>query len=296
MNPEVLTHQDLEDLLELKYNRKNSVYVQQFRDLYQPDITQDELSLYDQDPDAQLIRMHGRYLSYVADRRILLRHPEHGYYSVPYVVRGTAYYHDNTTDKLEDIRYEWDCRPGRDHAMFITISPRAIGSVWRLHSSIKSLWPSFMDWLRKRFGISQYVWAMEPTKRHYSHYHLVTQGRHQKGRMAKAILAWWQGHGIDIDHPGVDVQYARTDPVKYALKYVAKGTTDVFWSSMLWLSGGRIWGRSVGLGGGWGENNSETSLWECLGVIEMMYLEQIMKGLLEWEDIGQLRYTLDHPT
>ena len=114
--------------------------------------------------------------------------------------------------------------------------------------------------------------------------------------MAKSILHWWKNHGTDIDHPGVDVQYARTDPVKYALKYVAKGTTDPFWSAMLWMSGGRIWGRSIGLGGGRGENNSEESLWEVLGVIEIMFLEQIKKGLLTWEDLGSIRYYLAHPS
>jgi len=292
LDAEILTPADLSELLNRRYSRTKGVYVQQFLDSPYPTLDDDP----DRDPDQVLSRMHGRYLSYVTGRRILLHHEELGYWSVPYVVRGTEQYHHDTKKKLLWIREAWDSQPNPDLAMFITISSRAVGSAWVRHKQMKSLWPKFMDWLRKRFQTDRYVWACEPTKRHHTHFHLVLHGRHPKGLMAQEILQWWQSHGVDIENPGVDVQYAREDPMGYALKYVSKGTSDYFWSALLWLSGGRIWGRSRGLGREGGENNSETSSgWEVLGSVDIIYISELMSGNLEYEDIASIEWHRYHP-
>jgi len=287
MDCDVLSDYDVTDMLHRKYNRKNGVYVDQFKDHPFIDLRTD----YDKSPAMVLMRMHARYLDDCNDKKLVLEHEEKGYYIRPYVVRGCLEYDEKTSNRMLNIRDDWDRRPNRDLAMMITISPRAVGSMWCVHKQIKYWWPAFMDWMRHRFTFSRYVWAMEPTKRHYSHYHLVIQGRHPKGLLAQEILSWWQRHGLDIEDPGVDVQYARGDPCNYALKYVTKGCQDQLWSAVLWLSGGRIWGVSRGLGRDGGKNNSESlsdGKWVFLGSIPKIYIRSLLDGEILIEDIREL--------
>ena len=283
-----LTNEDLREMRHIHYGRKRSVYIDQFFGGC------DLESGHGTGPEAQIQDAHSEYLAYCNGRRILLRRIEDGkMWSLPYVVRGTATYKTKTHNRMLDIASDWRNHKNWQKAMFITIAPRAVGSQWQIHKQVKFYWSAFMDWLRKRFLIGNYMWAMEPTQRHYSHYHLVVQGRHPKGLMAQEILSWWKSKGMDIEDPGVDVQYSRKDPSTYAMKYVAKGTGDKLWSSMLWLTGGRIWGVSRGLGRGEGRlSQNENPEWECLGSVSNLYIDEILSGRLAYEDIGSINWHL----
>jgi hypothetical protein len=289
LEPGTITQADLSTLIDHYHDRKNSKNLEQFLDK-----GSGQLSLFSSMGSSQehIIRIYDRYRRYCEEHKIILNHPDHGYWSIPYTVRGDPQYIQEQKKKINNIKDRWPIdRP----AMLITISPRAVGSIYQVHRQIKKVWPKLIERLRKKWGAKHYIWAIEPTKRHYSHYHLVLSGRAPKGTLAQDILHYLQGHGIDIADPGVDVEYCRRDPIKYAMKYVMKGSSDVLWSSMLWLSRGRIWGRSLtlGLGQGGGENNSD-GLWTVKGVCRNIWVDELISGILTWGEIGSLDWHLLH--
>jgi len=224
------------------------------------------------------------YHEYVKDKSILLMSASDptNHISKPYNVRGTEVYESNTKKRIYDIRREWDRRPEGKRAMLITISPRQVGSVLTLHRQMKALWPKFTDWLRHRYPYSMSIWSAEPNKRHYTHYHMVVNGIHVKGIMAQRILKWWRGHGVDIENAGVEVERCKKHPCGYALKYVSKGSKDLFWQGILWMGGGRIWGASRGLGRP-PLTKSETK-WTYCGVCGTEWFAKYRKDLV-WGDV-----------
>jgi len=136
-----------------------------------------------------------------------------------------------------------------------------------------------------------YVWAIEPTKRSYPHYHMIIARRTKKGELAQAILAWWKSYDVDIADPGVDVQHVRGDGASYALKYVTKGCSDPLWSAMLWLTGKRLWGASRGLGNLPINSHPETPPekdWTLVGIVPTVMIEWIMQDRPPPEDIAEL--------
>ena len=255
-----LSFSDTYEIEGIAYQRKRGANLQQFHDHTQPEQNPD----WEMTPIAIISRIGDRYRDYASKRKIILQKGDQ-YAKIPYTVRGSKSYTDASKKRLARIREDWDLVR---YAMKVCIAPRAIGSMWRIHKDVKKLWPRFMDWFRRRFQPDIYTWSMEPTKRHYSHYHLVSEGRHPKGLMAQEILHWWQGHGVDIENPGVQVDYADgSQAVDYAVKYVEKGCNDMLWQTIMWMSRGRMWGVSRGLGRGGGEINSATNEWTYIGVM-----------------------------
>ena len=205
---------------------------------------------------AELMRIHSNYLDDVKDQYILLQNRiDETYLALPYVVRGMAEYTRRSQKRANKIMKEWK-RKRLPKGMFITFSPRQVGSINKLREKIHDLWPKFMNYLRMykdpEYGHypyrGEYVWAVEPNERHYAHYHMLLGRRVAKGPLAQLTLKWWQSNGVDIEDPGVDVQHAKKDPKTYVLKYVTKGSKDPIWCAMLWLSRARAWGASRGLG------------------------------------------------
>lgn len=233
-----------------------------------------------------------RYHEYVSDKRILLHQSSDptNHIAKPYMARGTDQYEQKIKRRLRDIRRDWLQRPGHRRATMITIAPRAVGSVLGLHRQIKALWPKLTDWLRHRFEYNTSIWAAEPTKRHYTHYHLVISGWHSEGLMAQEILHWLKSHGVDIENPGVEVKKCDRDPVWYATKYITKGSRDLFWQGMLWMGGGRIWGASRGLGNSPMTKSEEK--WTYCGVCDAKWFEKYRESLV-WGDVLPDRFISD---
>lgn len=227
---------------------------------------------------------------YVKDKRILLYKTSDptDHRALPYVVRGTEEYERRLRKRLDAIEDGWRKR-GTMRCTMITIAPRAIGSVYALHTQIKGLWPRFMDWMRKRSPLTRMIWAVEPTERHYTHYHLVISGSHTKGPWAQAILKWWQDHGVDIDQPGVEVTTDRevgypNDPIGYASKYLRKTCRDLFWMGLMMLDNRRWWGATVGLGRGGVVETNSAGKWTYCGVCERKWFIEQRKYLV-WGDV-----------
>ena len=140
------------------------------------------------------------------------------------------------------------------------------------------------------------MWAMEPTKRHYSHYHLVISAYYNSGDMAQAILGWWRDHGADIENPGVKVEVVRRDPVDYAMKYITKGHKDLVWAGVMWLCRGRMWGVSSNLAVAGGKTNSYGfNVWIYGGTYSLMWIEAIFHYNIPPEDISQIEFLLRPP-
>jgi len=230
------------------------------------------------------------YHRYTKDKRILLHKQADptDHIAKRYCARGTDAYAERIAKRLRCIREDWDSRPNRDRATMITIAPRAIGSIWAIHKQIRTLWPAFTDWMRHRFIFTRSIWAIEPTQRHYTHYHYVISGWHVKGLLKQTILEWFRAHGVDIEGPGVKVSLSYEvkggrDPIGYASKYIAKGNNDLLWQGMLWMSGTRGWGVSRGLGRGGAVTKSEGK-WTYCGVCTSEWFRKYRSDLV-WGDV-----------
>lgn len=260
--------------------------------------------------------MHRQYLLYCKSRFLCLRKVqiEHEYKAVPYVVRGSESYTHRSKVRVHRIMDKW-ASMHMPHATMITIAPRATGSPYQRYLMMKFLWPKFMNWLRMRDQKTTYqvmigrdcensiqptitygsrgnsIWAMEPTQRHYPHYHIILGRRiADLEGFALDILDWWRAHGVDIGRHGVKAEACRgSDQARaYALKYVSKGSSDPFWSAILWLTHGRIVGVSRPLAAA-PLTNSQTKYlhtccsepkkiagWDLIGVLPSIFMEMIL--------------------
>lgn len=247
------------------------------------------------------------------------------YRGIPYVVRGTETYTRRSQGRAYGIVGRWQ-HLRLPAGMFITISPRPSTSLYRETDRMKKLWTKYTNAVRMhtvRWDIRDghrlrpkercpkeyvrteypyrgaYVWAIEPhpgdgPASEYPHYHMALGRRvADKEGFALWTLAWWQSHGVDIEGPGVDIQYARgSDQVgRYVVKYVTKGCNDALWSAMLWLTGWRSWGASRVLGNppiNSQPTDPQNPEWEMIGIVPTVMIEWIMQDRPPPDDIQQL--------
>lgn len=294
--PGSISFDEIEDLKHIHYDRVRAIFLDRF-------IPDD--FLHTLTPNEYLQEMHHQYLLYTQSRFLCLRKVqiEDEYKAIPYVVRGSESYTHRSKVRVHRIMDKW-ASIGMPHATMITIAPRATGSPYQRYLMMKILWSKFTNWLRSRPQYrGNYIWCMEPTKRHYPHYHLILGRRiADLDGLALDILDWWRAHGVDIGRPGVKVEACRgSDQARmYALKYVNKGSTDPMWSAILWLSHGRIVGVSRPLAGA-PLTNSQTKYlhtcctdpkkvqgWDLIGVLPSIFMEMILRDRPPPDDIRKI--------
>ena len=283
--PGSISFSEIDDLKHIHYDRLKAICLERF--------TPDDF-LHTLTPNDYLIDMHRQYLLYTASRFLCLRKVqiEDEYKAIPYVVRGSETYTHRSKIRVHRIMDKWK-GIGMPHATMITIAPRATGSPYQRYLMMKILWSKFTNWLRSQTSTrGNYIWCMEPTRRHYPHYHMILGRRiaDLKG-LELDILDWWRAHGVDIGLKGVKAEACRgSDQARaYALKYVVKGSSDPFWSAILWLTHGRIVGVSRPLGG-CPLTNSQTKYlhtcctepkkiagWNLIGVLPSIFMDMILR-------------------
>ena len=304
--PGSISFDEIEDLKRIHYDRARAIYLDRF-------IPDDPLHTLE--PNDYLKEMHRQYLLYCKSRFLCLRKVqiEHEYKAIPYVVRGSESYTHRSKVRVHRIMDKW-ASMHMPHATMITIAPRATGSPYQRYLMMKILWMPFCNWLRMRdqktipvihtshdrdmvtfvttYGTrGNYIWCMEPTKRHYPHYHMILGRRiADLDGLKYDILDWWKAHGVDIGFYGVKVEACRgSDQARaYALKYVSKGASDPFWSAILWLTHGRIVGVSRPLAAAPLINSQAKYLhsccsepkkiagWDLIGVLPSIFMEMIL--------------------
>jgi hypothetical protein len=216
---------------------------------------------------------------------------EDEYRAIPYIVRGSDAYTHKCKVRVHHIMDKW-AGIHMPYATMITISPRGTGSPYQRYLMMKILWSKFTNWLRSKGKTKgNYLWAMEPTKRNYPHYHIILGRRIADPEgLHYDILDWWRAHGVDIGNKGVKVEACRgSDQARhYALKYVTKGADNELWSAILWLTHGRAFGVSRPLAGAPLINSQSKYLhtccsepikiagWDLIGVLPAVMAEFIL--------------------